>query len=186
MDTFPATLLALAITAPIFVGLILLAGRDLPRSFASGFAFGGFAIPAVLGPWLLILWSNPSTAPQQFQSEGFWGFGFALNGLGAPLLAMTSLVGLAAGIKALTQEVEGRNTYLGLILFMLGGTLAVFGTNHLVGFYFFHEFALIPTFILTLFWGGEGRRPAAMRQRRLRLERGRVRPSAQRSGQEGP
>ena len=162
MDTFPATLLALAITAPILVGLILLAGRDLPRSFASGFAFGGFAIPAVLGPWLLVLWSNPTTAPQQFQSEGFWGFGFALNGLGAPLLAMTSLVGLAAGIKALTQEVEGRNTYLGLILFMLGGTLGVFGTNHLVGFYFFHEFALIPTFILTLFWGGEGRRSAAM------------------------
>ena len=162
MDTFPATLLALAITAPILVGLILLAGRDLPRSFSSGFAFGGFAIPAVLGPWLLVLWSNPSTAPQQFQSEGFWGFGFALNGLSAPLLAMTSLVGLAAGIKALTQEVEGRNTYLGLILFMLGGTLGVFGTNHLVGVYFFHEFALIPTFILTLFWGGEGRRPAAM------------------------
>ena len=79
MDTFPATLLALAITAPILVGLILLAGRDLPRSFASGFAFGGFAIPAVLGPWLLVLWSNPSTTPAQFQSEGFWGFGFALN-----------------------------------------------------------------------------------------------------------
>ena len=162
MDTFPATLLALAVTAPILVGLILLAGRDLPRSFTSGFAFGGFAIPAVLGPWLLVLWSDPATAPQQFESVGFWGFGFALNGLGAPLLAMTSLVGLAAGIKALNQEVEGRNTYLGLILFMLGGTLGVFGTNHLVGFYFFHEFALIPTFILTLFWGGEGRRPAAM------------------------
>ncbi|MEY3129679.1 MAG: hypothetical protein RLY12_51, partial [Verrucomicrobiota bacterium] len=162
MDTFPASLLALAVTAPILVGLILLAGRDLPRSFTSGFAFGGFAIPAVLAPWLLVLWTDPATAPQQFQSVGFWGFGFALNGLGAPLLAMTSLVGFAAGVKALNQEVEGRNTYLGLILFMLGGTLGVFGTNHLVGFYFFHEFALIPTFVLTLFWGGEGRRPAAM------------------------
>ena len=162
MDTFPATLLALAVLAPILVGLILLAGRDLPRGFASGLAFGGFAVPAVLGPWLLVLWSDPATAPQQFESAGFWGFGFALNGLGAPLLAMTSLVGFAAGVKALTQEVESRNTYLGLILFMLGGTLGVFGTNHLVGFYFFHEFALIPTFILTLFWGGEGRRPAAM------------------------
>jgi NADH-quinone oxidoreductase subunit M len=162
MDTFPATLLELAVTTPIIVGLILLAGRDLPRSFASGFAFVGFALPAVLGPWLLLLWSDPATAPQQFRSAGFWGFGFGLNGLGAPLLAMTSLVGLAAGVKALTQEVEGRNTYLGLILFMLGGTLGVFGTNHLVGFYFFHEFALIPTFVLTLFWGGEGRRPAAM------------------------
>ena len=75
---------------------------------------------------------------------------------------MTALVGLAAGIKALNQEVESRNAYLGLILFMLGGTLGVFGTNNIIGFYFFHEFALIPTFVLTLFWGGEGRRSAAM------------------------
>jgi NADH-quinone oxidoreductase subunit M len=162
MDFAPYTLLALAVTAPIIVGLILLAGRDLPRSFTSGFAFGGFAIPAVLAPWLLVLWTNEQISADQFRSAGFWGFGFGLNGLGAPLLAMTSLVGFAAGVKALNQEVEGRNTYLGLILFMLGGTLGVFGTNHLVGFYFFHEFALIPTFILTLFWGGEGRRPAAM------------------------
>ncbi len=162
MDTFPATLLALAVTVPVIVGLVLLAGRDLPRRFASGLAFGGFAVPAVLGPWLLVLWADPATAKEQFQSVGFWGFGFGLNGLSAPLLAMTALVGFAAGVKALGQEVEGRNTYLGLILFMFGGTLGVFGTNHIVGAYFFHEFALIPTFVLTLFWGGEGRRPAAM------------------------
>ena len=134
MDFAPSTLLALAVSAPILVGLILLAGRDLPRSFSSGFAFGGFAIPAVLGPWLLVLWTNEQTSADQFRSVGFWGFGFGLNGLGAPLLAMTSLVGFAAGVKALNQEVEGRNTYLGLILFMLGGTLGVFGTNHVVGF----------------------------------------------------
>jgi NADH-quinone oxidoreductase subunit M len=162
MDTFPATLLQIAVTAPILIGLVLIAGRSLPRSFASGFAFGGFLLPAVLAPWLLLLWSNEQTSPAQFQSAGLWGFTFGLNGLSAPLLAMTALVGLAAGIKALSQEVESRNTYLGLILFMLGGTLGVFGTNHIIGFYFFHEFALIPTFILTLFWGGEGRRPAAM------------------------
>lgn len=162
MDISPATLLQAAVVTPILVGLVLLAGRSLPRSFASGFAFVGFALPAVLGPWLLLLWTNEAVSADKFVSAGPWGFGFALNGLGAPLLAMTSLVGLAAGLKALTQEVESRNTYLGLILFMLGGTLGVFGTDHIIGFYFFHEFALIPTFVLTLFWGGEGRRPAAM------------------------
>ena len=162
MDISPATLLQAAVLTPIIVGLVLIAGRSLPRSFASGFAFMGFALPAILGPWLLLLWINDAVAADRFSAAGPWGFGFALNGLGAPLLAMTSLVGFAAGVKALTQEVEARNTYLGLILFMLGGTLGVFGTDHLIGFYFFHEFALIPTFVLTLFWGGEGRRPAAM------------------------
>ena len=36
-----------------------------------------------------------------------------------------------------------------LLLFMFGGTLGVFATTSVLGAYFFHEFALIPTFILT-------------------------------------
>jgi len=162
MQISPSVLLLIAVYTPILTGLILLTLRKLPKSFASGFALGGFAIPAVIAPWLLAKWLSPNTEIQQFISDGPWGFGMGLNGLGAPLLAMTAFVGLAAGIKALTQEVEARNTYLGLILFMFGGTLGVFATTHLIGFYFFHEFALVPTFILTLFWGGEGRRSAAM------------------------
>ena len=156
------TLLMAAIFTPIVIGLILITGRNLPRSFASGFAFFGFFIPAVVAIWLLFPSAANYGEPLKEKLFGVWGFYFGLNGISAPLLAMTAVVGLAAGIKALSQEVESRNTYLGLILFMFGGTLGVFGTQNIIGFYFFHEFALIPTFILTLFWGGEGRRSAAM------------------------
>ena len=162
MQISPANLLLVTVYAPILIGLILITMRPMKQSFASGLALIGFTLPAVIAPWLLLKWISPNTEVYDFTCEGAWGFGLGLNGLGAPLLAMTALVGFAAGIKALTQEIESRNTYLGLILFMLGGTLGVFATNHLIGFYFFHEFALVPTFILTLFWGGEGRRSAAM------------------------
>ncbi|MEY3957763.1 MAG: hypothetical protein RJA37_366 [Verrucomicrobiota bacterium] len=162
MEGLPAQLLKAVVAAPVVTGLLLIAGRRLPRSLGSWIAFAGFAVPAALAPWLLLVWSDLSVPPAAFRGEGLWGFGLSLNGFGAPLLAMTSLVGLAAGIKALNQDVESRHAYLGLLLFMLGGTLGVFATDHVVGFYFFHEFALIPTFVLTLFWGGEGRRPAAM------------------------
>lgn len=162
MAALPAHLLQAVVATPVVTGLLLIAGRRLPRSLGALIAFLGFAVPAALAPWLLVEWADLSIPPEAFKSAGPWGVGLALNGFSAPLLAMTSLVGLAAGIKALTQDVESRHAYLGLLLFMLGGTLGVFATDHVVGFYFFHEFALIPTFVLTLFWGGEGRRPAAM------------------------
>ena len=161
-STLNAWLLVTAIFLPVLIGLILLAGRVLPRSGVSGLAFLGFAVPAVVVLWFLLPVSGPLDAILRLRVDGPWLFKLGLNGVSAPLFAMTAVVGLAAGLKALIQEVEARTTYLGLILFMFGGTLAVFATDNIIGFYFFHEFALIPTFILTLFWGGEGRRSAAM------------------------
>ncbi|MEY4776361.1 MAG: hypothetical protein RL759_874, partial [Verrucomicrobiota bacterium] len=165
MDTFStlnAWLLVTAVFLPVLIGLILLAGRVLPRSGVSGLAFLGFAVPAAVVLWFLLPVSGSLDAILRLRVDGPWLFKLGLNGVSAPLFAMTAVVGLAAGLKALIQEVEARTTYLGLILFMFGGTLAVFATDNIIGFYFFHEFALIPTFILTLFWGGEGRRSAAM------------------------
>ncbi len=162
MESFNAYLLASAIFAPVVAGLVLLAGRILPRSWISGLAFLGFTLPAAAVLWFLLPASGPLEAILRLRIDGPWLFQLGLNGISAPLFAMTAVVGLAAGLKALIQDVEARSTYLGLILFMFGGTLAVFATDNILGFYFFHEFALIPTFILTLFWGGEGRRSAAM------------------------
>ncbi len=161
-NTVNSSLLLAAIFTPILVGLILLIGRNLPRSFATGFALTAFTLPALIAVWFFLPCAEAYGSVTQYRQTNIWGFCFGLNGISLPLIAMTALVGLAAGIKALDQEVESRNSYLGLILFMLGGTLGVFGTNNIIGFYFFHEFALIPTFVLTLFWGGEGRRSAAM------------------------
>ena len=161
-NTVNSSLLLAAIFTPILAGLILLIGRNLPRSFATGFALTAFTLPALITVWFFFPCAESYGSVTQYRQTNIWGFCFGLNGISLPLIAMTALVGLAAGIKALNQEVESRNSYLGLILFMLGGTLGVFGTNNIIGFYFFHEFALIPTFVLTLFWGGEGRRSAAM------------------------
>lgn len=162
LSTLNANLLTAAVLLPLALGLCLLAGRLLPASWVSAFAFLGFAFPATVTLWYLLPYSGSFDALLKLRVHDFWPCALGLNGVSAPLFAMTALVGLAAGLKALTQEVEARPTYLGLILFMFSGTLGVFATDHLIGFYFFHEFALIPTFILTLFWGGEGRRSAAM------------------------
>jgi NADH-quinone oxidoreductase subunit M len=87
---------------------------------------------------------------------------FGLNGLSLLLFALAALVGAAAGIQALGSDVDNKPAYLALLLLMFGGILAMFASVDVFFLYFFHEVALIPTFLLILFWGGQGRRTAAI------------------------
>jgi NADH-quinone oxidoreductase subunit M len=50
-----------------------------------------------------------------------------------------------------------------LLLIMHGGLLGVFASVDIFYFYFFHELALIPTFIMVGIWGGRDRNYAAMK-----------------------
>jgi len=154
-------LLDAAVFAPLVLGaLMLLLGR--------GAALGTLALGANLAalPGLLQL--------ALLLTEGRSGANsplgcFQLTPIGAALLGMTVVVGVAAVHRALGQlrGVEKPHAYLGLILILWGGTLGAFASpldqrTGVLGAYVYHEIALIPTFVLTLFWGGEGRRSAAM------------------------
>ena len=163
-------LLLLAVFTPIVAGTALLAGHRASARFGTAVAAFGFAFPAIAA---LLLWNGFDAAkdtaglayavklPVSLESIGM-SLRMALTGLSAPLFAMAAIVGLAAGIQALNAEVKNRNLFLGLILFMLTGLLGLFATTDSLAMYFFHEFALIPTFILMVYWGGHGRRSAAI------------------------
>jgi len=60
------------------------------------------------------------------------------------------------------SNAERPHLYLALLLFMLSGLMGTFASIDVFFFYFFHEFALIPTFIMIGIWGGVGRRGAAI------------------------
>jgi NADH-quinone oxidoreductase subunit M len=85
-----------------------------------------------------------------------------LDGVSLPMFLLAALVGAAAGLQALGSDVEEKPLYFALLLVMLGGALGMFASVDVFFFYFFHEFSLIPTFILILRWGGIGRRTAAI------------------------
>ncbi len=163
-------LLPLAIFVPLIAGTILLAGRCVPTALAKGLAAFAFLFPAVSG---ILLWygfdasatadgfNYVTTLPVGIKDLGI-ALTLGLNGLSAPLFAMAGIVGVAAGIQALSTEVEQPNRYLGLLLFMLSGLLGLFASMDAAFFYFFHEFAFLPTFILMLRWGGHGRYATAV------------------------
>ncbi|HVU15554.1 MAG TPA: NADH-quinone oxidoreductase subunit M [Candidatus Didemnitutus sp.] len=162
-----ATLLQLAIAAPLVAALII--GLGLPKRWSVRLAAVAFAIPAVIAIWL---WTRfpaglggryafTSDTPTGLQAMGI-SLKLGLNGISLPLFVLAGIVGFASGLYALRSGAERLKIYLMLLLVMLGGLMGTFASVDVFFFYFFHELALIPTFIMVGIWGGRDRNYAAM------------------------
>lgn len=168
MNSSNAQLLQLAIATPLVAALVIALG--LPKRFATKLAAVAFALPLALALWL---WSQfPAERGHEYQflsavDTGLASYGITLklglNGIALPMFLLAAIVGLAAGLYALRSQAERLKTYLVLLLIMQGGLLGVFASVDIFFFYFFHELALIPTFIMVGLWGGRDRNYAAMK-----------------------
>ena len=173
MDALPSNLILLAIATPLAAALAI--GLGLPERLATMLAAVAFAVPAVVALWLWSQFPDYAAIP-----AGRMGFAFyslhalglekigihltlGLNGISLPLFVLAGVVGLAAGLYALQSGAERLKTYLMLLLIMQGGLLGAFASIDIFFFYFFHELALIPTFIMVGVWGGRDRNYAAMK-----------------------
>ncbi|MDQ5977824.1 MAG: NADH-quinone oxidoreductase subunit [Verrucomicrobiota bacterium] len=163
-----AQLLQLAIATPLVAALIIALG--LPKRFATKLALVAFAVPAAVALWLWSQYPAEGGARYHYLSSidtGLANYGISLklglNGIALPMFLLAAIVGGAAGLYALRSSAERLKTYLVLLLIMHGGLLGVFASVDIFFFYFFHELALIPTFIMVGIWGGRDRNYAAMK-----------------------
>lgn len=161
--------LHLAVAIPLLVALAI--GLGLPKRWSVLLAYAGFAAPMLLS---LYVWASFGSAPKihgyaflASVSTGLDGLGIALkvgvNGVSMPLFVLAGVVGFAAGVYAIHSTAERLKVYLMLLLVMQGGLMGVFASVDVFFLYFFHELALIPTFILVGVWGGRDRTYAAMK-----------------------
>lgn len=166
-----AILLQASIWGPLLCALPLLFGAALPKSLQRGIALLGFTIPLVASLWL---WTHfPANAGQAYFFRSSYDLGLAsiagiqldlgLNGISLPFFVLAGIVGFAAGLYALQSPAERPHLYLALLLVMQGGLMGVFASIDIFFFYLFHEFAMIPTFIMIGLWGGKDRGYAAMK-----------------------
>lgn len=157
--------LLLAIAVPLVTALALALGAS------KRVAYVGFGFPALISLWC---WVSYGSAPlihgyafMTAYDTGLASIGialrFGLNGISLPLYVLAGLVGLAAGLYAIQSSAERITTYLALLLVMQAGLMGVFASTDIFFFYFFHELALIPTFIMVGIWGGRDRSYAAMK-----------------------
>src|SRR5687768_7890775 len=75
-----------------------------------------------------------------------------VDGINVGLILMGTIVAFAATAMSYTVVDRVKEFYL-LLLVMIGGILGAFASLDMFFFFFFHELALIPTFIMIGVWG---------------------------------
>ncbi len=87
-------------------------------------------------------------------------FYFGFDSVNAPLVLMSTIVCFAA--VCCSEKIKDREaTYYSLLSFMSAGVVGAFCSFDIFSFYFFHELALVPTFILIGGWGAGPQRKYA-------------------------
>jgi NADH-quinone oxidoreductase subunit M len=87
-------------------------------------------------------------------------FTIGLDGINAPLLLLTSMVGLAA-VGVVPEKVKRPKEFYVMLMLIIFGATGAFVSLDLFFLYIFHEVALIPTFIMIGVWGSRDRKLAA-------------------------
>lgn len=163
-------LLVIAVLFPFCVAIALAVGGNLKPRPVKVTAMAGFVLSALCALFLAATYYAMDAAGgyafEIIRETGLQRFGvflhFGLNGISTPLFAMAGLVGLAAGAYAVSGQIERLRLFLILLLTMQSGLMGLFASVDVLFFYLFHEFALIPTFILIAMWGGRGRKVVAL------------------------
>jgi NADH-quinone oxidoreductase subunit M len=100
----------------------------------------------------------PGAPGYQFEQNIPWveslgiSYHVGVDGLNVGLILMGSIVSFAAALCSWEIQNREKEFYI-LLLIMSGGILGAFASLDLFFFYFLHEFALVPTFIMIGVWG---------------------------------
>ena len=150
-----SSLVQFSIAVPLVAAFLTLFVKSWGRAAVQIVSVAGFAIPVGLALCLWGLYSPEQAGGYAFVSEFDTGLSvigvslkLGLNGIALPLFVMATIVGLAAGLYAAQSKAENLHRYLFCLLVMQAGLIGVFSSIDVFFFYFFHELALIPTFIM--------------------------------------
>ena len=145
------------------LGLPLLAAIVLafvPRSFAVIMRLVAIAttlVSAVLAIVMFVRFQSDAVG-YQFEQQIEWvqslgiSYHVGVDGINVGLVLMGAIVAFAAACCSWSINTREKEFYI-LLLVMTGGILGAFASLDLFFFYFFHEFALVPTFIMIGLWG---------------------------------
>jgi NADH-quinone oxidoreductase subunit M len=165
-----AYMVIFSIAFPLIVAISLAVSGDLPEKVTKFCAGLGFLFPGVASLWLAAVYiASYPAGGYAFTMQydlGLEQFGIqlhlGLNGLSLAFYLLSGIVGMAAGFYAIQSGIERLRLFLILLLVMQGGLMGVFSSIDVLFFYFFHEFALIPTFVMIAIWGRSGRKVVAL------------------------
>jgi NADH-quinone oxidoreductase subunit M len=155
--------LLILLLAPV-LAIILILLKAPPRRCA-GFA-AAFNLIYAIG----LIWLYPAAqGGYQYEMDYLWvsmpglppiHFHLGVDGISLPLVFLTSIVTFAA-VAISPGLVRRSSEYYCYLLLMSLGAMGAFVSLDLFFFYIFHDFALIPTFLLIGIWGAQNRQFAS-------------------------
>jgi len=142
---------------PLIAALALL---FLPRKWGTVAWFTTFAATMVsmILAGIVFYKFDPSVTGIQFEHKFLWikslgiNFHTGVDGINVGLILMGAIVAFTAACLAWDIKTREKEFSI-LLLLMSGGILGAFASFDMFFFYIFHEFALIPTFIMIGVWG---------------------------------
>lgn len=150
-------MLTAIIILPILAALLVAA---IPRNFRFLFRLAALLTTAItmLLAVAVFFQFDPSIPGYQFEKIIPWVESLGINyhvgvdGINVGLILMGAVVAFAAACVSWEIKTSEKEFYL-LLLLMTGGIFGAFASLDLFFFYFFHELALVPTFIMIGIWG---------------------------------
>ena len=161
-------------------GALLLA--FVPRNFRvvmRGVAVLATLVSALLAVIMFLLFNGAQAGASgyRFEQQIPWvsalgiSYHVGVDGINVGLVLMGAIVAFAAACVSWEIKEREKEFYI-LLLVMAGGILGAFASLDLFFFYFFHELALVPTFIMIGVWGRGARKNYATFQITLYLSLG--------------
>src|SRR5256712_4455669 len=151
------SILTLIICCPLVAAIML---SFVPRSFRvimRAVALAATLLSALLA-LTMFLQFNTGADGYQFEYQRSWvqslgiSYHVGVDGINVGLVLMAAIVAFAAACVSWEIKEREKEFYI-LLLVMAGGILGAFASLDLFFFYFFHELALVPTFIMIGVWG---------------------------------
>src|SRR6266481_6583858 len=145
------------ITCPLIAAVFL---AFVPRTFRTvmrGVAIAATFISAALAIKMFLQFQT-ALPDYQFVYQHSWvealgiSYHVGVDGINVGLVLMGAIVAFAA-VCVSSEIKERQKEFYMLLLVMAGGILGAFASLDLFFFYFFHELALVPTFIMIGVWG---------------------------------
>src|SRR5216683_2027307 len=151
------SILTLIICCPFLAAILLV---FVPRSFRvimRAVALAATLLSALLTVTMFLQF-KAGAGGYQFKQQISWvhslgiSYHVGVDGINVGLVLMGAIVAFAAACVSWEIKEREKEFYI-LLLVMAGGILGAFASLDLFFFYFFHELALVPTFIMIGVWG---------------------------------
>ncbi len=154
-------IIILPIAGALAIGLVPGLSKKWIKYIALVFTFTVLALAV-----LLLFRFNRHASGIQFEEVYSWipamsaYYHLGVDGISLPLVAMTSLLGIAAVLMSWNVENRTREFFIWLLI-LESSVLGVFCALDLLLFFIFWEIEVIPVYFLISVWGSGDKRPAA-------------------------